>query len=190
MNIKLNGKAKWAMVRKPEVFQGQEVGYSICLEMPQEKLEAYKKAMEQYFHDELETGTLKGKRINPKVPMHMGVKEDNEGNEMVKAKTKTFYIDKSTGERVNKTIPIFDKYGRILDENILIGNGSDVQVACEARPYVVRKDLYGIALYLKAVQVVNLVEYNSGGGEASAYGFDVVDLPKEEETAEYEEVEF
>lgn len=68
---------------------------------------------------------------------------------------------------------IFDKFGEAIPESILIGNESKIRVSYTPAPY----DTFGggIALYLNAVQVLELVEYQSQN--AAAYGFEVEALP-------------
>jgi hypothetical protein len=49
-----------------------------------------------------------------------------------------------------------------MTEEIAVGNGSDVKVAFEPMPYMVAgTKKVGVSLRLKAVQVIDLVEYGS-----------------------------
>lgn len=180
MKIKLNGKSKWAFTNKPEQYEGNDIGYSIQVEMDTDKLNALKESLIEFFNEELANGSLKGKKIDAKATIQLPIKEDDNGNELVKAKTKHFYINKATGERINRTLPVFDKFGKPLSTSVNIGNGSEIQVACEASAYVASKKSYGVTLYLTGVLVKELIEYN-GGTTASALGLDVEEAPNDEE---------
>ena len=105
--------------------------------------------------------------------MNLSVKEDKEYGECFKAKTKHEYKNKQTGELIKKKLAVFDKYGEPLPIGTKIGNGSKVQVAVTASPYVMNAKNYGITLRLNAVLVKDLKEY--GNGSADSYGFDIED---------------
>lgn len=168
--MKLNGTAVWAHTDSPEVYEGKEIGYTIMVRLESdEKTEQLKNALEELFNeveDQLE------KKPNRKVPMNLSVKEDKELGECFKAKTKHEFKDKTTGQLVQRKLAVFDKYGEPLPAGTKIGNGSKVQVAVTADPYVMSAKNYGITLRLNAVLVKDLKEYK-GGGSAENYGFDV-----------------
>ena len=79
--------------------------------------------------------------------------------------TGRFFVTFKTGEQFKPKV--FDKEGKEIDEKILIGNESKVRVAYTPVPY----DAFGggFALYLNAVQVIDLVEYKPATAEA--FGF-------------------
>lgn len=81
--------------------------------------------------------------------------------------TGRFYVTFKTGEKFKP--PVFDKFGVAIPDTIMIGNDSKVRVSYTPVPY----DAFGggIALYLNALQVVDLVEYRAH--TADAYGFEV-----------------
>lgn len=62
---------------------------------------------------------------------------------------------------------VFDSVGNKVTGDLNIGNKSIVKVAYKWAPY--KGFGGGVALYLHAVQIIELVEY--AGGEASDYGF-------------------
>lgn len=81
--------------------------------------------------------------------------------------TGRFYVTFKTGEKFKP--PVFDKFGMAIPETILVGNESSVRVSYTPVEYLAFGG--GIALYLNAVQVVELVEYRAS--TADAYGFEV-----------------
>lgn len=78
-----------------------------------------------------------------------------------------YFVTFKTGEKFKP--PVFDRYGMAIPETILVGNESKVRVAYSPVEYTAFGG--GIALYLNAVQVVELVEYRASTAEA--YGFQV-----------------
>jgi hypothetical protein len=70
-------------------------------------------------------------------------------------------------------VTVFDAKGKpVLDAKV--GSGSEVKVAFTTSPYYIAKDKQaGVSLYLSAVQVLKLVEYN--GKDAKGYGFEEED---------------
>ena len=84
--------------------------------------------------------------------------------------TGRFYVTFKTGERFKPGV--FDKFGVPIPDSILIGNESKVRVAYTTSEYAAFGG--GIALYLNAVQVLELVEYRPQN--AAGYGFDVAPL--------------
>lgn len=91
--------------------------------------------------------------------------------------TGRFYVTFKTGEQYKPAV--FDKYGKPFPEDVLIGNESRVKVNYVTVPYEGFGG--GLALYLNAVQVIELVEYKSRS--ADSYGFDSEAEP-ESKTAE------
>ncbi len=81
---------------------------------------------------------------------------------------------------------LFDKYGKQISETVLIGNGSKVRVNYNPREYEGFGG--GLALYLNAVQVLELVEYT--GRSADAYGFDVAPEPAQEKKQPEDDLPF
>lgn len=83
--------------------------------------------------------------------------------------TGRFFVTFKTGAKFKPGV--FDKYGQPMDD--MIGNESKVRVAYVTSDYEGFGG--GIALYLNAVQVLDLVEYKPQN--ASAYGFEVQTAP-------------
>lgn len=77
----------------------------------------------------------------------------------------------SDGKAWTRKPTIFDAKGHKLTKPPLIYGGSDLKMACLARPYLMKTTFeIGVTLYLNAVQIIKLV---SGGGpqDAAGYGF-------------------
>lgn len=158
--MKIKGKAFWAKVRTPETYQGKPVGYSVQVEMPEENLQR----MKDYFTDKCKNEQFTDKRCDGDITLPIKV-DENTGRKTVKVKTKHFYVEKATGKQVQKVIPIYNEYGEIIPEDVLIGNGSDVEVACNCKFFYDSAKKWGVRLYLQSMMVTNLVKYSTDGSD-------------------------
>lgn len=161
------GEALWAYLKNPEVYEGQEVGYTIQVKFSKEDTDKMIALLEEELESAKNSTEFKGKKWSR--DPRLGFREDANGDIIFKFKTKASITTK-TGDVVKRTVPVFDSAGKPID--VSLGNGSVVRVAFQIVPYWKSSTNNGLSLYLDAVQVIKLVEYN-GGGNATAFGFDV-----------------
>lgn len=104
------------------------------------------------------------KRTGVITPKQMPIKREFDSDDKP---TGRYYVTFKTGEKFKPAL--FDKFGVSIPETVLIGNESKVRVAYSPVPY----DAFGggVALYLNAVQVIELIEYRAH--TADAYGFTI-----------------
>lgn len=184
-SIVLKGKAYWAHVRTPEKWDGEETGYSIMVQLEsEEKLEKLKKYLSDFWDEH--KSELDGKKLKAKADFLSPFKELDDGTVCVKARTLHYYKNRKTGEITPKTLPVFKADGTPLEEGVLVGNGSKVQVNVTPAISYANSSKYGVKLYLNAVVVNELVEYHSAKS-ANEYGFDLTEKSSE---VDPEEVEF
>ena len=81
-------------------------------------------------------------------------------------------VETRRGDTFTQTVALFDSDGTPMQD--LIGGGSKLRVRGEMNPWFTASLGFGISLWVKAVQVQELVE-PTGGGTAAAHGFDVID---------------
>lgn len=113
------------------------------------------------------------KRTGDKMQKQNPIKRELDANDQPTGK---FYVTFKTSEKFKP--PMFDRYGKPLDENTMIGNGSKVRVAYVENVYTAFGG--GINFYLNAVQVLELVEL--GNRSATSYGFDAEAAPVEDDS--------
>jgi len=68
------------------------------------------------------------------------------------------------------SITVFDSKGNKLEEVPRVGSGSKLKMGVEIFPYYTDLNGFGYSLRLRAVQILDLVEYASSG-TASSFGF-------------------
>lgn len=163
------GTAMYPHVRKPEFYQGKEVGYTIQLQLSKSDSEKLLAKLEEELAVAKKSSEFSGKRWS-KEP-NMGVRYDKNEDMVFKFKTHTT-IKTKTGEIIERSIPIFDAKGNPFKGDF--GHGSTVKVAFSIAPYHMSATNNGLSLYLNAIQLINLVEPNSGGN-ASSFGFEQED---------------
>lgn len=91
---------------------------------------------------------------------------DTEGRYILKTTAKAFIKDNVP----SVTIPVFDSKGKTFTANI--GSGSTAKLSLSLEGYTVAGKT-GVSVKLKAVQIIDLVEY--GAGSAGSYGFEEED---------------
>lgn len=165
--VTCKGKAFYPHLRTPEMFEGNDLGFTIKLIPSVEDAQK----LEEFLRRELaKAATLPefaGKKLNDAASL-LGMGETPEGDTFFKFKTKSTYTTKS-GDVLNRVIPIYDSKGKPLPKDTEVGHGSIVKVAYSIHPYYKTKTIKGLTLYLNAVQVLELVE--RGERDATSYGF-------------------
>lgn len=152
------GEARWAHLVKPRAFQegGKDQG------APKFSIEVYFKPDAPEWKEFL--AKLKNGVGNKKLPIKWETDEADQ-------KTGLAYASFKTGEKFRPHM--FDRYGKKMEENILLGNGSKVRVNFGPNEYTGFGG--GVNFYLNAVQVVDLIEYQSK--DAKGYGFEAEPMP-------------
>lgn len=193
------GTAYYAFLRRPEMFQGQEVGYSIQISFQDDKqTEEFTNYIMAEFEKAKSSIELKpGKRWSKEPTIGMHVLQD--GTVTFKFKAKRTYKTKA-GEEMTRTIPVVDAKGHPIKAANL-GNGSIVKIAFSMSPYWMSNTTNGMAMYLRGVQVLKYVPYD-GGTDAKSLGFSTdedgydstvdgsYDEPQQENKEEEEDVPF
>jgi hypothetical protein len=179
------GEAKWAHIFVPRAFKnpktGQESGdpkYSIDVVFDPKDPEwsaIGKRVMALVAAVPFATD----KQTNLKIPHEAPFKKELDGN------------DKPTGRMImsiktNDTFKpgVFDKYNRPFPEDVKIGNGSKVRVNYSEGAY----DPFGnsgggVSFFLNAVQIIELVKYESHPAES--YGFTPSGEPPPDDSFEF-----
>jgi hypothetical protein len=151
-----------------------EIGvYKVNLEMSSEDAEPFIKQVEALFAEFLNDKKRELKK--DKLKLHAAPWEENDGMTQLKLKVKAMGKNKE-GETFSRQPKLFGADGQPLEANI--GGGSKIKVAVVPYTWYTASLGAGITLQPKAVQVLELVTWGDGGS-ASAYGFDVVEAPRQ-----------
>lgn len=168
------GRAVFPRVNKPDTKFNPDGDFSVKLSLTEaeaapliEKLEG---AAKESFASAVKEN--KGKKVK-QADLPFKQETDQEGNETgnllfnFKLKAK---VTKQDGESYTQRPSIYDAKGKSVDPaKTIVGGGSIIKVAYEIFPFFTALIGAGISLRLKAVQVLELVEY--GERSAKSYGF-------------------
>jgi hypothetical protein len=171
------GIAKYPHLNKPDkkyaTKEKPHGEYKVDLEMPSEEAAEFIGKIDEMFGEfvaekkrELKKDTLK---------MHAAPWEENDGVTRLKLRVKAMGQTKE-GELFSRQPKLFDASGQIANENV--GGGSKLKVAVVPYFWYTASLGAGVTLQPKAVQILDLVTWSSGG-TAERYGFDVTEAPKQ-----------
>lgn len=170
------GTAMWAKIHQPAKFEDKEIGYTIDLELDKQHGEKLVKELLAVLEQAKQDEKFANKKW-PKEPV-LGYQE-KDGKYVFRFKAKHEIKDKE-GNIIKRKIPIFDKHGARIDD-VNIGNGSIIVISFAAVPFWVNQFMAGVSLKLRAIQVLELVEYTpkNSGIDASYFGFNTEDNDEE-----------
>jgi hypothetical protein len=177
------GIARYPRLNSPDTKFSEEGQYKVDLEMSAEDAEPFLKQIETMFAEFLSAKlaeinnklVMEGLPKKAKLKQHAAPWTDNDGMVQLKLKVKATGKGKD-GETYTRQPKLFDASGQITNENI--GGGSKLKVAVVPYFWYTASLGAGITLQPKAVQILDLVTWSSGG-TAEAYGFEVTEAPKQ-----------
>lgn len=163
------GIAQYPWLNKPDTKFNADGEYKVNLEVQSSDAQKLVTFLDGQFAE----AVAKAKKDNPGKKIKEGspgyeVNEET-GKVTFKFKTKAKVTTKS-GDTFDQKVALFDAKGQPLVQAPNIGGGSKVKVSFEVMPYYTSMVGAGLSLRVKAVQVIDLVEF-SGGASAEAYGF-------------------
>ena len=168
------GIAAWPWLNTPDT-RWDDVGvYSVTLLLEREEASIlleeslkpfFKVGYEAVLHEQ-------GKKSLKTASLPWSDEEDDEGNATGKVKFK--FKNKSSyvhdGEKVENRVVLLDTQKSVIQSRV--GGGSVIRVGFEPYVWYVPSMGVGMTLRVRAVQVIELVEYNGSGG-ADAFDFEV-----------------
>ena len=163
------GTAVFPRLNEPDTQYDKDGLYNVVLRLPSEEAEETIAAITEVFKENLKSVSKeKGKKVK-QAPLPIKNVEDEDGSPTgeVDIKFKLRAVGKKDGQSWEQRPALFDSSGKPCSENI--GGGSTIKVGAEVVPYFTSSIGAVVTLRLKAVQVVNLVEFSSGGFES--WGF-------------------
>lgn len=163
------GTAQYPYLTKPDTKFNPDGDYKVNLELPV----AEAQEVIAFLDEQFAVALAQAKKDNPGKKIKEGspgyeINEDA-GTAVLKFKTKAKVTTKS-GDSFTQRVALFDAKGKPITTAPNIGGGSKVKVSYEVMPYYTAIAGAGLALRVKAVQILNLVEFSTGGN-AGAYGF-------------------
>jgi hypothetical protein len=164
----IEGTAMWAKVFEPDCKFNPDGDYTINIQMPVADSIEVSEKLDSIVQAEFDKAVEKDPRLKNQLstrpvcqPVFDRDTGDDTGNVEFKFKLKA-KIKRKDGTTFEQRPTVFDSKVKPMDKSALIGNGSKVKVAFEPIPYVMpATKQVGVSLRLKAVQVLELVEYGT-----------------------------
>lgn len=166
------GTAKYPWLSSPDTKFNPDGDYKVTLVLPVQDADT----IVQFLDEQLALSEAKAKKDNPGKKVKVAdapykVDEEN-GNIEINFKMKA-KVTMQSGDSFDQKPALFDAKGKPLAD-VNVGGGSKIKVSYECVPFYTALIGAGISLRLRAVQVIDLVEF-SGGAAAGAYGFEEED---------------
>jgi hypothetical protein len=166
------GKSQWAKIAVPDTKFVADGEYSIRLRLKgasATKLQAsIDKAVEKAVAKAVEDNP--NKKIKKGTVPYVEVVEDGNQTGELEFKFKQKKIIQTKNGPIEKKVVMFDANNKPIVEKLLVGNGSDVKVAYDPKPYYTPTQGASVSLKLVGVQILNLVPYNNDDS-AESLGF-------------------
>lgn len=146
--------------------------YTVQLRLQGDPAAKLKEDLESFLDSHLkEVKATTGKKPDKVLPIPMKNVTDDSGVSFIEFRFKMKPSFKSkTGEVVDQRPQVFDSQLQPITEESCLGSGSEGKCSFEAVPYNTSFGC-GITLRLRAVQVLDLVQYN--GGNSASSGFEI-----------------
>lgn len=167
------GIAQYPWLNKPDTKFNPDGEYKTNLEVPAEEAQKLVTFLDEQFAQAVAQAKKEnpGKKIKEGTPGYE-VNEET-GKVTFKFKTKAKVTTKS-GDTFDQKVALFDAKGKPITNAPNIGGGSKVKVSFEINSYYTAIAGAGLSLRVKAVQILDLVEFG-GGANAESYGFGAED---------------
>lgn len=162
------GTAQYPWLTKPDTKFSEEGSYKVSLAIPEADAKALAKACQDAF--------IAAYGQSKMSKAHMPFKKDENGNLVFNFKSKM-------------KPRLYDAAGKPIKEDVSVGGGSVIKVSGAFGPYNKGANT-GVALYLNAVQIIELVEFSSSPFGAEEGGFVAAAQEDDFSEASNEEVQF
>jgi hypothetical protein len=162
------GTAQYPYLTKPDTKFNPDGEYKVNLEIDAQDATEIMSFLDEQLAESIAKAKEenKGKKIKEgDVPYSV---DEDTGKVTVRFKLKAKVTPKN-GEPFEQKPALFDAKGQPLVGDVKLGGGSKIKVSYEVLPYYTAIAGAGISLRVRAVQVIELVEFSSAG--AGAFGF-------------------
>ena len=153
------GKAVYPHIKTPDTKLNADGVYSTKLHVSEEAFNLFTKTVTDIVEKEYEAEcTAKGKKLRRANSNPLRITEDGDyeifAKQVARRQTKKGLLEFS--------VPVFDSKGSRIVDVPAIGSGSELKLSVEVYTWYTDLQGFGYTLRLKAVQLLDLVEYSGG----------------------------
>ena len=163
------GKAVYPRIDTPDTKFDDDGLYSCKLHVSEGDFKAFEASLKPELEAAYKAECAKQGKDKLRMASSSPVRITDDGDYEIFAKQKAKVHTKTKGT-LEFSVATFDSLGKKIDTP-KIGSGSELKLAAEVSPWFVPSQGFGYTLRLRAVQVIDLVEY--GGGSSDGFGFGV-----------------
>ncbi|MGE0175222.1 MAG: hypothetical protein AB7T49_20725 [Oligoflexales bacterium] len=170
------GVAQYPFLLRPHTRFDPDGEYRVTLILPKAEAQALIDTIDSALSASLEKAVAenpaKADKVHPAQPPYSILTNEageETGNVRFNFKAKAKIKPRNGAEPFRIKLAIFDARGQAVSPDVRIGTGTRMKICAEVVPYFTDLVGAGVKLRLKAVQIVDLVEYN--GPTASQFGF-------------------
>ncbi len=174
------GVARYPFLLRPHTRFDPDGEYRVTLILPQAEAQVLIATIDEALKESMEKAIAenpaKADKITPANPPYSTVtNEAGEDTGLVQFnfKSKAKIRPRNGAPPFRIKLAIFDAKGQAVSDDLRIGTGTRMKICAEVVPYFTDLVGAGVKLRLKAVQIVDLVEYT--GPTASQFGFGLED---------------
>jgi len=158
------GTAVYPKLVEPDTAFDEAGVYTCKLHVSKEDYNEFKKKVDVIAEAAYDAECKRqGKEVRKASSCPVRITED--GDYEILGKQKAKVITRS-GETIEFNIPLFDSQVKPITNKPKIGSGSRIRMSVIFSPWFVPSQGWGYTLRLKEAQVLELVEYSSGGGSS------------------------
>jgi|TARA_R110002050_G_scaffold142796_2_gene268077 hypothetical protein len=160
------GKAVWPRIDTPDTKFDEDGVYSCKLHVSEGDFKAFEAIVKPQLDAAYDAECSRQGKDKVRMAASSPLRINDDGDYEIYAKQKAKVHTKSKGT-LEFTIAAVDSQGKKI-EMPKIGSGSTLKMAVEVNTWFVPSQGFGYTLRLRAVQVLDLIEY---GGGSSSFGF-------------------
>jgi hypothetical protein len=165
------GKALYPKLVTPDTKFNAAGVYSVTLVLTKEDYETLEAQIKPWLNSEYERLLKESGRKELHRTKNTPLRITDDGEYVLLAK-QTATKEHPTRGLLKFDIVLYDSQGRKINNPPNIGSGTTMKLGVQPSAWFVPSQGFGYTLRLKAAQIIDLVEYNSGGG---GFAFDAED---------------
>lgn len=163
------GRAIFPKLRKPDVYEGKVVGFTVKLKVTPEELKQFENEMYALIERVRKMPEFQDKDFSrPSLP----ISDEKDGSHAIKFKSKSEFRDKN-GNLIPRRIDIFDAKAKLIESDEEVPHGSIIKVSYTPNVFWISKVNYGISLRINAIQLISKALPHKKEMTAQDYGFSI-----------------
>ena len=168
VTITPKGKAVWPRLSEPDTRFDSDGVFSCKLHVSEEDFKAFEASIKLVVNKAYEIECQQQGKQKLRLASSTPIRITEDGDYEIYAKQKAKVTTRSKGV-LEFSVAAVDSSGKKIPMP-QVGNGSELKMAVEVHPWYVSSQGFGYSLRLRAVQILDLIEFGAGG-TTDSFGF-------------------